>query len=277
VKTWLTAPRLAALSAVALLVILLPVWPDFVEGRFVLEPAHEAVIRAEVPGRVVSVLAREGQSVAAGQPVLELSNLQLQSAAAQAGADLHLAADRANQALLRYDNLGPLEYSRQEMAERNRTLADQVAMLQVASPISGVVASPRLEDLLGTYLEAGATIAEVADLSSMTVRIYIPEFEMRQVRISSRVRLQPESRTVPMTATLISVAPASTEIEPGLIPKEQLKGITPPRFYVGTAVLVNSGQLREGMTGTAKVLVTRRSLAGFAWMFTHELIGRKIW
>jgi len=31
------------------------------------------------------------------------------------------------------------------------------------------------------------------------------------------------------------------------------------------------------MTGTAKVLVTRRSLAGFAWMFTHELIGRKIW
>lgn len=277
VKAWLTAPRLVAVSAIGLLIILIPIWPDFIEGRFVLEPAHKAVVRAEVPGRVVRVLAREGQSVAAGQPVLELSNLQLQSVAAQADADLHVASNQVNQALLHYDNLGPLEYKRQEVAERNRMLADQVAMLQIASPIPGVVASPRMEDLLGTYLEAGTTVAEVADLSSMTARIYIPEFGMREVRVGTRVRLQPESSAVPITATLLSVAPASTEIEPGLIPRDQLKGITPPRFYIGTVVLSNSGQLREGMSGTAKVFATRRSLAGFAWMFTHDLIERKIW
>jgi putative peptide zinc metalloprotease protein len=277
IKAWLTAPRVAALSAVALLILLLPVWPDFVEGQFVLEPSHKAMVRAEVPGRVVSVLVREGQSVAAGQSVLELSSLPLQSAAAQASADLHTASNQFNQALLRNDNLGPAEYKRQETIERHRTLAEQVAMLQIASPIAGVIASPRLEDLLGVYLKAGTTVAEVADLSSMNARIYIPEFGMRDVRLGTRVRLQPESSAVPLTANLISVAPQSTEIEPGLIPKDQLKGVAPPRFYVGTAVLANNGQLKEGMSGIAKVFVTRRSLAGFAWMFTHDLIDRKIW
>ncbi|MGD0469155.1 MAG: HlyD family efflux transporter periplasmic adaptor subunit [Terriglobales bacterium] len=277
VKAWLTGPRMAALSGVALLAILLPVWPDFVAGRFVLEPAHNARIHAEVAGQVMRVLAREGQSVAAGQPLVELSNSQLESAAARAGADLHVASDRVNLALLRYGDFGPAESRRQEMAERNRTLATQVALLRITSPISGVVVTPRLDDLLGAYLESGAEIAEVADPSTMTARIYIPEFAMREVRLGSRVRLQPESRALPLTATLLAVAPASISMEPGLIPKDQLKGITPPRFYTGSALLPNPGELREGMTGTAKIFVTRRSIAEFTWIFTRDLVDRKVW
>jgi len=270
-------PRIAALSTAALVIIFLPLWPEFVEGRFVLEPVHKAEIHAEVAGRVTRVLAGEGESVAAGQPLLELSNVQLESAAARADADLHAASDQVNLALLRYGDFGPAEYNRQEMAERNRTLATRVALLRVTSPIAGVVVTPRLDDLLGAYLESGAVIAEVADPSSMTARIYIPEFAMREVRLGSRVRLQPESRALPLTATLLSVAPASMLMEPGLIPKDQLKGITPPRFYIGSALLGNTGELREGMTGTAKIFVTRRSIAGFLYIFTHDLIDRKIW
>ena len=277
VRAWLTVPRIAALSTAALVIIFLPLWPEFVEGRFVLEPVHKAEIHTEVAGRVTRVLAGEGESVAAGQPLLELSNVQLESAAARADADLHAAADQVNLALLRYGDFGPAEYNRQEMAERNRTLATRVALLRVTSPIAGVVVTPRLDDLLGAYLESGTEIAEVADPSSMTARIYIPEFAMREVRLGSRVRLQPESRALPLTAILLSVAPASMLMEPGLIPKDQLKGITPPRFYIGSALLRNTGELREGMTGTAKIFVTRRSIAGFLYIFTHDLIDRKIW
>jgi len=277
VRAWLTMPRLAALSSAAVVVLLLPLWPEFVEGRFVLEPVHKALIRAEVAGRVTRVLAREGQSVTADQPLVELSNLQLASAAAGANADWHVASDQVNLALLHYGDLGPAEYKRQDMAERNRMLVDQETLLRVSSPIPGVVVTPRLDDLLGTYLEPGAQIAEVADPSTMSVRIYIPEFEMRNVRLRSRVRLQAESRVMPLTATLLSVAPASASIEPGLIPQDQLKGITPPRFYVGSAVLTNPGDLKEGMTGTAKILVTYHSVAGFTWIFGRDLIGRKIW
>jgi multidrug efflux pump subunit AcrA (membrane-fusion protein) len=260
-----------------LLIIFLPLWPDFVEGRFVLEPAHKALIRTEVPGTVTRILVGEGQDVAAGEPLVELSDLQLQSAAAWADADLRLASAEANQALLTYGDLGPAEYKRQETSERYRSLTHQIALLRVNSPIAGIVATPRLHDLLGTHLEAGAQIAEVADLSVMRARIYIPEFGMREVRLGSLVRLQLASRPMPLTAALLSLAPASATIEPGLLPKEQLKGINPPRFYVGSVALRNTGEFREGMTGTAKIFVTRRSIAGFSWIFAHDLIDRKIW
>jgi putative peptide zinc metalloprotease protein len=277
VRAWLTGPRAVALSAAALVIIFLPLWPEFVEGRFVLEPVHKAWIHAEVAGRVTRVLAQEGQSVAAGQALVELSNLQLDSAAAGAKADLHAASDQVNLALLRYGDLGPAEYKREAMAERSRTMVDQVGLLRVVSPIPGVVVTPRLDDLLGTYLKSGAEIAEVADPSTLRARIYIPEFGMRDVRLGSRVRLRAESSTLPFTATLLSVAPASAAMEPGLIPQDQLKGLVPPRFYTGSALLPNPGELKEGMTGTAKILVAHRSLAGFTWTFTRDLVERRIW
>jgi putative peptide zinc metalloprotease protein len=277
VKARLTMPRIAAFSTVAILAVMLPVWPDFVEGRFVLEPVHKAQIRAAVAGRVTRVLAQEGQSVTAGQLLLELSSLQLESGAASADADLHLASNQSKLALLRYGNFGAAEYRRQEMAERNRGLISQVALLRITSPIPGTVVTPRLEDLLGTYLESGTEIAEVADLTSVAARIYIPEFGMRNVRLGTRVRLQTESYAIPLTATLSAVAPASASVDPGLIPLDQLKGITPPRFYVGSAILANTGELREGMTGIAKIFVARRSIAGFIWIFVRDLIDRRIW
>ena len=163
------------------------------------------------------------------------------------------------------------------MAERSRALVGQMALLKISSPIPGVLVTPRLGDLLGAYVESGTEIAEVADPSSMTARIYLPEFGMRDIRLGSEVRLLPDSYSKPLTATLSTVAPASTMIEPGLIPKDQLKGISPPRFYVGSALLTNPDQLREGMTGTAKIFVARRSIAGLAWNFVHDLVDRRIW
>jgi putative peptide zinc metalloprotease protein len=277
VKAWFTGGRAVGVSLAALLFAFLPVWPDFVEGRFVLEPVHKAIIHATVAGKVTQVLAQEGQSVAAGQPLVELSNLRLQSAAAGSDADLHVATDQVNGALLHYGELGPAEYKRQEIAVRSRTLADQVALLRITSPITGIVVTPRLEDLQGAYLEPGATVAEVADPSLMTARIYLPEFGMRDVRLGTRVRLQPESRAMPLTSTLSAVAPTSTTMEAGLVPKDQLNGIVPPRYYLGSAFLRNDGELQEGMTGNAKIFVARRSLAGFMYIFAHDLVDRKVW
>jgi putative peptide zinc metalloprotease protein len=277
VRAWFTAPRVAMVSTAALLFLLAPLWPDFASGRFVLEPAQKAMIRAEVAGRVAQVFAHEGENVSAGQPLIQLENLPLESAADRAQTDLREASDQVQMALLRSGDMGTVQARRREVTVRNRSLTEETAQLRITSPIGGVVATPRLEDLLGRYLQSGSQVAEVADLSMMKARIYIPEFAMRDIRTGARVRLQPESRIVPITSVLFSVTPASTVMEPGLVPKDQLKGITPPRFYVGSALLINQGDLREGMTGTAKILVTRRSIAGFTWRFSRDLVARRIW
>ena len=203
-----------------------------------MEPVRRSLIHTEVPGTVTEVLTEEGQPVAAGGALLRLRNLDLESAAAQAGADMHNASARATQAGMRYENFGPAEQERRQSAERHRSVSEEVQHLEITSPIPGTVTTPRLHDLLGAYLKSGTEVAEVADLSTMTARIYIPEFGMREVHLGAPVRLHAESQFKPWSGTLASIAPASSSVESGLIEKAQLEGIRIPKFYVwerGTA------------------------------------------
>jgi multidrug resistance efflux pump len=277
VLAWFTPMRAALLGGAILALLFAPLWPDFVEGRFSLEPVRRTLIHTEVPGTVTEVLADEGQAVAAGGVLLRLRNLELESSAAQAGADLRHASARATQASLNYENFGPAEQERRQSAERHRSFSEEVQHLEVSSPIPGTITTPRLHDLLGAYLKSGTEVAEVADLSSMTARIYIPEFGMREVHPGAPVRLHAESQFKPWSGTLASLAPASSSIEPGLIERAQLEGIRAPKFYVGNVELQNRGDLREGMSGNAKILVGRRSAAEFAWRFARDLVGRRLW
>jgi putative peptide zinc metalloprotease protein len=274
---WFTRARAAALGVVVLVLVLAPLWPEFVSGRFVLEPVRRSLIHTEVAGTVTEILASEGQPVIAGESILRLRNLELESTAALAGADLRNASARATQASLRYQNFGPAEHERQQSSERQHSVAEETKHLQVVSPINGVVVTPRLNDLLGTYLKSGTEVAEVADLSSMTARIYVPEFGMRDVHLGAPVRLHAESQFKPWSGNLVSLAPASSPIEAGLLETQNLEGIRPPRFYVGTVELQNRGDLREGMSGEAKILVGRRSAAEVVWRFGRDLVGRRMW
>jgi len=277
VIAWFT-PTHTAIVAVAFLALLFaPVWPVFVSGQFTLEPVRRTLIHTEVPGTVTEILADEGQPVAAGEPILRMRNLELESATAQSGADLLSASARATQASMRYMNFGAAEHERQQATQRHRSLTEETKHLQVITPIKGTVTTPRLHDLLGTYLKPGTEVAEVADLSTMTARVYIPEFGIRDVRLGAPVRLHAETQFKAWSGTLESLAPASSSIESGLMEEDQLKGIRPPKFYVGKVELQNSGELREGMSGDAKILVGRRSAAGLTLRFARDLVGRRMW
>jgi putative peptide zinc metalloprotease protein len=274
---WFTPVRTAVLSVIILTALFIPIWPDFVPGRFALEPVRRILIHTEVPGTVAEVFADEGQPVPAGCPLLRLRNLEMESAAAEAGADMHSASARATQASLSYINFGPAERERQQSTERHRSLKEEMKHLEVISPIGGTVTTPRLHDLVGTYLKPGTSVAEVADLSTMIARIYVPEFGMRDVRPGDAVRLHAESQFSGWSGVLASLAPAPSSIESGLVEKAQLEGIKIPRFYVGNVELQNRGDLRDGMSGDAKILIGRRSAAGFIWRFARDLVGRRLW
>jgi putative peptide zinc metalloprotease protein len=274
---WFTPTRVALLGIVAVILAFAPVWPEFVDGRFALEPVRRALVHTEVPGTVAEIFSDEGQAIAASAPLLRLRSLELESAAAQAGAEMRGASARAMQASMSYGSFGPAEHERRQSTERLRGFAEELKRLQVNSPIQGTVISPRLHDLLGAYLKSGTEVAEVADLSTMIARIYVPEFSMRDVHPGALVRLHAESQFKPWSGSLASLAPASCSIEAGLVQKDQLECIRAPRFYIGNVELENSGDLREGMNGDAKILIGRRSLVQFAWRFARDLVGRRMW
>jgi len=274
---WMTPPRILGLGAAVLLLLLLPIWPDFQDASFVLEPVKQAFVHASVKGTVTQVFVNEGQRVVAGQPLVSLENLDLQSQLARVRADLRVASARATQSQMRYGDFGTAERERQRLLQEDHTLTEKAGKLQIISPIAGIVATPRLQDLKAAVLDEGAPVAELIDDSALLARVYIPEFAMHDIGVGSPLRLRVQSRLLLASGTLHSISADWVLLDPALGQKEQLAGINPPRFYAAEAWLDRAADLRPGMTGIAKIQIGRRSLASLVLRFGRDLVTRRVW
>ena len=276
--TWLARPRGLAFSLFAVLLLFAPLWHETRAGRFSLEPVQRATVRALVPGQITAVLADEGKMVSAGSTLIRMSNLDVEERAARVASDLQVTSARATESRLGYADYAPLEHQRRSLQQQNTELGAQVAALQLVTPISGMVVTPRVRDLAGSFVPAGSDLVEVDDLSRLRARIYLPEFELRGVKVGSPISLKLTGAFEPFPCRVEAMAPASSPIEAGLIQHEAYKGLLPPQFYSVTALVANpSNLLKPGMTGTAKVLIARRSLAGFASQEVRDFVQRKAW
>jgi putative peptide zinc metalloprotease protein len=277
-QTWWNAPHKAVAAALLVLALFAPVWRETVSGRFVLEPEQRAIIRAAVPGQITDVLVDEGTPVAAGTALFLLRNVRLEAEADEARVNLRNADAKAREAQMNYANLGIARAERASQVGRSRSVSEQVAALQVASPISGVVATPRLRDRLGSFVQEGDVLADVDDARTLKARIFIPEFQVQRIRSGAPASLKLESLFQPIRGRVSSIAPASSELAPGLAPQEKYKGIAPPSYYVATVLVSNpGGMMQSGMSGDAKIRVGKRSIAGFVWKTVLEFAQRKLW
>jgi putative peptide zinc metalloprotease protein len=277
-RRWLTPLRLATLTVVVAVLLLVPFRRDTVRARFILEPAQRAVVRAEVPGTVTEVLVEEGQRVEAGTPLIRLRDAGLESEQSEARRDLELARAKNREAELRYVDRALTEPEFEQRLRRNQLLDQEASRLQLKSPISGVVTSPHPADLLGSHLVKGASAVEVADLSVMRARLFVPEAEMRDIKLGEPVRLRTDFSFRAISGTVGEIALASAMIESGLEAQSNYKGLVPPDYYVLSVWLQNPEEkLMDGVTGTAKIYTVRRSLAGVAWRDLNDFLRRKVW
>jgi putative peptide zinc metalloprotease protein len=275
---WVKTPRGALATAAIFLFLFAPLWPETRSGRFNLEPVHKASIRALVSGEITAVVPEESQYVDAGSTLVRMRNLELEGRAAHANAELRLASLRATDARLRYENYARAEKEREGLARQSAELRKQVVALEQKSPISGIVTTPHVRDLIGSYVAAGQPLLEVADLSLLQAWIYLPEFEMKGVQVGDPVTLVLDSAAGRHSAQVSAIAPVSSDIEPGLISMEHYKGMAGQSFYVVTVQWPNpDNRRRPGMTGTAKVILARHSPAAFAWRAVHDFVKRSVW
>jgi putative peptide zinc metalloprotease protein len=278
VSAWFRSRHPWAIGSAAALILLLPLGHDSVEGQFVLEPVRTAVVRSVVPGTVTRVYADEGMDVQVGEPLIRLRNLPLQSELARTEADYEVASDTANSAILHYANFGVADQERDQLAKQASALRAETSDLDVRSPISGVVLTPRMADRLGSYLPEGTTLAEVADLSRMRARIFVSEHDLYRVALGSKARLEVDGLWGKLDARVTSLSPKSSEIDPALAQANQFKGLLAPNFYVAQTEVRNpDGRLKPGMVGAARIYGGRRSLASLAWHEAWRFFARKLW
>jgi multidrug resistance efflux pump len=278
VRAWFTPRRTLATAAVVLVMLLLPLWRESLSGKFLLEPANSAVIRAVTPGIVTAVYATEGKAVDVGTPLVQLRNVPLQSKLALSKANYQMATERANSAVVRFDNVGGMLRQRDISQAQNTGLSAQAAKLNLASPLQGTVLTPGMEDRVGSYVTEGTELAEVGDLRTMRARIYISEYQMAKFRIGSDARLEIEGAMRKWSARAALVSATSSEIDEGLADREQYKGLNPPHFYVVDLQVENAdGRLKPGMAGLARLYGRRVSAAEYVWMQVSDFFGRKVW
>jgi putative peptide zinc metalloprotease protein len=278
VLAWFTHARALGFVAAVLLLLCVPVRRESAAGRFLLEPAHQAVIRAKVPGIVAGLHAREGEEVSAGRVLATLRNLPLQSDFEYAESSFTLASDRAAAAALHYVDVGTALKERERSSAELQQISQRDSALTVSTPISGTVLTPRVQDLLGSYLAEGQELLTVADLSSLRARIYISEYDLYKIRENAGARLQVQGQLRTWPAQVVSVSARPVEIDPQRSGEVKLKGLNPPNFYLVDLIVdgAESG-LKPGMTGVARVYGERRSLLGMVGEDTRNFWERKVW
>jgi multidrug resistance efflux pump len=277
VRAWLSGPRLWGAAVVALLVFVLPLFHETVTARFLLEPVRLATVRTTVPGRVMEVMVREGESVRAGESLLRMDNANLESARAGSGEQFTLTGAQDVQAQLNQRGLGAALQQHTRAGVEETVANEESDQLVARAPIDGVVMTPRLRDLLGSTLDAGTLITGIADLHAMRARIFIPEYAVGRVRAGARVRLLADGSFAARTGDVAGIQPAAGDLPPAVESIKEIKGGAKLEYYIADAIIANDGSLQSGMTGTAKIVVRRASLAQMTAKVLQDFVDRKVW
>lgn len=131
-------------------------------------------------------------------------------------------------------------------------LEDQLQLLKVVSPISGVITTAKLNEKIGQHVKKGDLIAQVHELKTVRVEIPVSEREIADVRLGHRVVLK--ARAYPgnsFSGKVTAIAPVAAKEDEGRGRKTIL---------VTTQINNPSLLLKPEMTGNAKIFCGKRRI-----------------
>lgn len=207
------------------------------------EPIREINFLSEIPGRITSLLVKEGSQVRAGQVIARVDNEVLNAELQSSKSSLEQARtdrDRYRKALAtggvtqkQVDDMA-LQYATAEA--RYTTARRKVEDTYIKSPINGTVNAKFVE--VGTYLSAGNKMFEIVDISHLKLVVNVPELKVVQLRNGQEVKIT------------TNVFPEVTY--KGKITFIAAKGDASLNYPVEIEVVNVSGkELKAGMYGTA--------------------------
>jgi putative peptide zinc metalloprotease protein len=264
-------------TAILAAVLLVPFTPNEVPTDFLLEPGARADVRSSVPGVVSQVLVREGDRVEAGAVLAQLHNPSLESNAKQVRQKLELAerALLAARASNQMSEIAKATRERQALETEFIEAQSKVAGLTLRIPLAGIVTTPVVEQKAGQYLSRGDLLATVVNRSGMKARVLVHDWQLQDVRESATVKLK--VRAYPLQTFrghVEQILPAAALDRPPSDPqKVERYGQELSNYFAVVLAIPNpNGELREGMTGTAKIfgsynpLIWRGARGAWRWL-----------
>jgi RND family efflux transporter MFP subunit len=249
--------------------------PDVVEASAVAEPMVSATLSTKLMGHVMAVLAREGERVQVGAPLVRLDARDTDARRAQAEAALRGAEAAHQEAALHAARIRALHAdsaaprAQLDAAETGLARAEQgmlaaraavteVAVLadyaEVRAPFGGVVVQRFVDP--GAFVAPGTPLVRIEDASRLRVVAAVPPLAAAAVRRGTSVRVSIEG--IPVAGIVEGVVPvpgaslASVQVlvdnrggrfASGSAATVSLPGATRATLLVPIAALVRSGDL----------------------------------
>jgi putative peptide zinc metalloprotease protein len=174
-RAWLTV---GVVGAAAVLLLGLINFPVNVYAEGIADPLNRNVLHAETPGFVSQIVAKPGQRLKKGDPIVICSDEELETKVRQKQAEITAkeaqlrqatVVDQAQAAAIRPG----LEALKDQLAELQR----QKNGLTIRAEIDGQLVAPKLDEMMGKYLQKGEEVGEVATLDELEVHAVLDQRE----------------------------------------------------------------------------------------------------
>ncbi len=249
-------------SLLALTLLVLAFWQtDFrVSARTVIEGATQMARVAPFDGFIAEGLVRAGDSVKSGQLMARMEDKDLKLERARWSAELEQAQRRFQVAMAQADrgSMGVVA-AQAHQAEAQLALVDErLARAQLTAPFDGVVVSGDLSQSIGTPVEQGRTLFEVAPLEGFRVVLQVDDRDIARVAVGQKGELVLSSlpdKVLPFTVSSITSVASQHDGRNVFRVEAHVQGVP--------------ARLRPGMEGVGKVAVGERSLL---WIWTHAFV-----
>jgi len=265
-STMLFGPRHPGLKLVSLVLLLAGVALAVVQteyrvaGKVFVEGSVQRAVVAPYSGYIAQGLVRAGENVREGQPLARLEDRDLRLEQVRWQAEAEQMQRRYRQAAATQDRAAMVIAAAQEQQAKAQLalVEERLARATLSAPFDGVVVIGDLSQLLGSPVEQGKVLFEVAPLDAWRVVLQVDERDVGELRTGQRGELalagMPYER---LPFTVRQVTPVST-------PQDGRNFFRVEADLEGPAV-----RLRPGMEGVGKIEVGQRKLL---WIWTHSLV-----
>ena len=231
-----------------------------VTSKTVIEGSVQRAIVAPFQGYVAEGLVRAGDSVRKGQVLARLDDRELKLERARWLSEAEQMQRRYRQAAAVQERASmTIAAAQQQQAEAQLALVEErLARAALTAPFDGIVVIGDLSQLLGSPVEQGKVLFEVAPLDAYRVVLNVDERDIAELKPGQRGELALAG--IPyeqLRFTVRQITPVST-------PQDGRN------FFRVEARLEGANiRLRPGMEGIGKVAVGDRKLI---WIWTHTLV-----
>jgi hypothetical protein len=237
-----------------------------VSADAVLEAWVQRSVAAPFDGYINDVEARAGDLVTSGQILFSLDDRDLKLEQLKWLSQKRQIEKEYLGALVEHDKPGVgILKARLDQADANLALIEsQLARTVAAAPFDGVVVSGDLSQDLGTPVQKGQVLMQVAPLEGYRIILSVDEMDIQDLATGQRGDLTLSSMPGELFAFSIErITPVASVTEGANV------------FRVEAKLDENPAVLRPGMQGTAKVEIGQRSLI---WVWTHSFMNwLRVW